>query len=68
MSPEEERTLHWLRLKARIEAELESLAGVVEEAEKYAAAFRQKDPDLLALRGLGDVVHDREMAAASPWL
>lgn len=58
MTTEEERALQWLRLKARIEAELDSLASILREAADYAAVFRRKNPDLLERRGLGDVLHD----------
>ncbi len=58
MTPAEERALQWLRLRARIGADLESLGAVVREAAEYAETFRQEEPDVLALRGLGDVLHD----------
>lgn len=55
---ERERALQWLRLKARILAELDELADVVQEGSEYAARFRRKEPDFLAIRGMGDVLHD----------
>ena len=46
------------RLAATVRGEVARIARVVTEAENAAKTFAQRTPELLELRGLGDVVHD----------
>lgn len=46
------------RLAATVRVEMARITRVVAEAENAATTFAERPPELLELRGLGDVVHD----------